>query len=206
MYKEYGWRDEEINSTKYIYPKLVQLLSQCKARTILDMGCGNGEIANKLIEEGFEVYGVDASEEGIKIAEKHHAGCFYVMNFEEGNLPCELQAVEFDTIISTEVIEHLYSPRQYVELCKKILLKCTRGGVFVITTPYHGYLKNLMMAFVGKLDAHFTVLWEGGHIKFWSRKTITRLLKEQGFEVEQFIGCGRISYLWKSMMVVSRLR
>ncbi|MGD0444807.1 MAG: methyltransferase domain-containing protein [Edaphobacter sp.] len=55
------------------------------------------------------------------------------------------------------------------------------GGIIVITTPYHGYLKNLMLAVFGKMDSHFTVLWDHGHIKFWSRRTLAMALTEVGF-------------------------
>jgi hypothetical protein len=76
----------------------------------------------------------------------------------------------------------------------------------VITTPYHGYWKNLALAVSGKLEGHFTALWDGGHIKFWSRRTLTRLLTDEGFEVTGFSGAGRIPYLWKSMILVARKR
>jgi hypothetical protein len=55
------------------------------------------------------------------------------------------------------------------------------------------------------MDFHFTALWEGGHIKFWSRKTITQLLEEFGFQVIGFHGCGRVPYLWKSMLIHAKL-
>jgi hypothetical protein len=71
----------------------------------------------------------------------------------------------------------------------------------IISTPYHGYLKNIVLSITGAMDKHFTVLWDGGHIKFWSRKTLTSLLEEQGFHVDKFIGCGRVPYLWKSMII-----
>ena len=47
--------------------------------------------------------------------------------------------------------------------------------------PHHGNLKNCAFALSGKLDAHFSALWDGGHIKFWSRRTLTALLQEAGF-------------------------
>jgi len=43
----------------------------------------------------------------------------------------------------------------------------------------------------------------GGHIKFWSRATLTALLAEEGFTVAHFEGAGRLPYLWKSMVVVA---
>jgi hypothetical protein len=78
------------------------------------------------------------------------------------------------------------------------------GGYLVISTPYHGYLKNIALSIFNKWDKHHTVLWHGGHIKFWSRKTLTQLLQDNGFEVVGFVGAGRFPYLWKSMILVAR--
>jgi hypothetical protein len=78
------------------------------------------------------------------------------------------------------------------------------GGYLVLTTPYHGYFKNLALALLNKWDKHFTVLWHGGHIKFWSRATLTALLEQQGYAVVGFSGVGRIPYVWKSMVVVAK--
>ncbi len=85
----------------------------------------------------------------------------------------------WDVVISTEVIEHLYSPRIFARRIHELLKP---GGALIVSTPYHGYLKNVALAMSGALDAHFTALWDGGHIKFWSFKTLSALLKECGFE------------------------
>jgi len=75
----------------------------------------------------------------------------------------------------------------------------------IVSTPYHGYLKNLALAVTGKLDAHFTALWDGGHIKFFSRSTLEQMLREEGFDVQAFVGAGRWPFLWKSMLMKARL-
>ncbi|RYG16437.1 MAG: methyltransferase domain-containing protein, partial [Chitinophagaceae bacterium] len=108
------------------------------------------------------------------------------------------------TIISTEVIEHLYDPRSFIRFCKGILLN-NGGGNLIITTPYHGYIKNLALAIFGKWDSHADPLWDGGHIKLWSKKTLTKLLTEEGFAVTDFVGTGRVPYLWKSMIVKAKI-
>ena len=107
----------------------------------------------------------------------------------------------FDVVVSTEVVEHVYSPRQWAAAA---LTTLKPGGLLICSTPYHGYVKNCVLAFTGKLDAHFTALWEGGHIKFWSRRTLTSLLKETGFQVVAFRGAGRLPWLWKSMLLAAR--
>lgn len=74
----------------------------------------------------------------------------------------------------------------------------------ILSTPYHGYWKNLTLAIFGKMDAHFTALWDHGHIKFWSMRTLTILLEEAGFRDIQFERVGRIPPLAKAMIAVAR--
>jgi 2-polyprenyl-6-hydroxyphenyl methylase/3-demethylubiquinone-9 3-methyltransferase len=53
------------------------------------------------------------------------------------------------------------------------------------------------------MDAHFTALWDHGHIKFWSIPTLTTLLKEAGFKRVRFLRVGRIPSLAKSMIAIA---
>lgn len=108
-----------------------------------------------------------------------------------GELLPELRKIPFRTVISMEVIEHLHSPRTFAAFVRSIL-EANGGGRFILTTPYHGYLKNLSIALAGKADRHYSALWEGGHIKFWSRRTLAILLREAGFRNMAFTGAGRI--------------
>lgn len=75
------------------------------------------------------------------------------------------------------------------------------GGLLILTTVYHGYLKNLLLALTGKMDQHFTALWDCGHVKFWSGKTIRVILEEQDFTDIKFHNAGSLPFLWKSMVV-----
>jgi len=104
-------------------------------------------------------------------------------------------------VISLEVIEHVYAPRTFAA-CVHDLLE--PGGHALISTPYHGYLKNLAIAAAGRMDDHFTALWDHGHITFWSRKTIIQLLAETRLVVERIHRLGRVPALAKSMLVVAR--
>jgi hypothetical protein len=78
------------------------------------------------------------------------------------------------------------------------------NGILIITTQYNGYFKNLMIALLNKSDTHFNPLWEGGHIKFFSKNTLEKLIYRNGFKLENFYGAGRIPYLWKSMILVCK--
>lgn len=109
-----------------------------------------------------------------------------------------LQAPAFDLVISTEVIEHVYAPREWAKGCLRALRP---GGRLICTTPYHGYVKNLAISLLGRWDFHVDPLWDGGHIKLWSPRSLSRLLTEAGFVNLKFRGAGRLPFLWMTMIV-----
>lgn len=190
---------EALHTGNYLTGPVLQFCSQLGVRTVLDAGCGNGALCGVLVRAGYTVTGFDVSTDGITQARKAHPGvAFHVLTTEDD--PAVLGG-PFDAVVSTEVIEHLYSPLNLATVANKVL---PMGGHFILSTPYHGYLKNLLLALTGKLDAHFTANWEGGHIKFFSRKSLTHLLADAGFAVTHFHGAGRFPYLWKSMILVAK--
>ena len=198
-YVDYGYRSGEgAHTSAYLLPHLERLLGR-EPGSVLDLGCGNGAVALRLIAKGFDVYGVDASESGIAIANRSAQGRFHVMDLSERQLPAALATLQFSHVISTEVIEHLYDPRALLATAHTLL--APRRGTLILSTPYHGYLKNLGLALTGKMDGHFTALWSGGHIKFFSRATLSQLLLEEGFRTIDFAGAGRLPWLWKSMLL-----
>lgn len=204
-YKEYGWSNDQ---PLYYHNELLRCICKLLPKdcgTILDVGCGNGYIANRLLEAGYDVYGIDASHQGVAQANKKNAGRFHVNDVVSAQLPEAIRHIRFGTIISTEVIEHLYSPQKYVEFLRGIL--DSNGGKYVIvSTPYHGYIKNLAVALTNRYDYHFCPLWEGGHIKFWSRKTLTELFAKNGFRNFAFLGVGHAPFLWKMMLLRSEIQ
>lgn len=60
------------------------------------------------------------------------------------------------------------------------------------------------MSVHGKREAHFTALWDHGHIKFWSIRTLSTLLREAGFVDIRFERVGRVPALAKSMIAIAR--
>ncbi len=168
-------------------------------KRVFDLGCGNGSIASIVAAEGWDVTGVDPSDQGI------HQGrrAYPHLRLDQGSAYDDLAEKygRFPVVYSLEVIEHCYAPRDYARRMFDLL---EPGGTAIISTPYHGYVKNLVMAITGKLDSHFTALWDHGHIKFWSFDTLGILLKEAGFEDIQFERVGRIAPLAKSMFAIAR--
>jgi SAM-dependent methyltransferase len=152
---------------------------------------------------GYEVAGVEYDRSGVELARNAYPSIpFYRVGVQDDPDDLILKAEKpFDVVVSTEVIEHLFSPHLLPSFAGACL---SPGGYLIISTPYHGYLKNLALSIFNKWDTHHTPLWHGGHIKFWSRRTLTQLLAENGFRVVNFSGVGRVAYLWKSMVLVAK--
>lgn len=105
---------------------------------------------------------------------------------------------QFDAVVSVEVIEHLLLPRMLMQNAMRALRP---GGLLILSTPYHGYWKNLALAITNGFDAHWHPLRDYGHVKFFSKQTLVQLVQEYQLEEIQFETAGRISLLANSMIV-----
>lgn len=200
----YVWENAELTgSHDYLLPALKELLARetlpQDRKRLFELGCGNGAVANELVRLGWDVTGVDPSEQGIAQANARYPAIPLRIGSAYDDLAAQYGT--FPAVVSLEVVEHVYAPRIYAATLFSLL---DRGGVTVISTPYHGYLKNLALAASGRMDQHFTALWDHGHIKFWSERTLRTLLEEAGFRDVRFIRVGRIPVLAKSMIAIAR--
>lgn len=201
-YTEFEWQSERAangasgEKLTEVFVALVQQLDG--VRSICDLGCGNGHIAGRLGLHGYQVTGIDASRSGIQIAQRAYPD----VKFVEALINRELSAFgNFDLVISSDVIEHLYRPSDLVEAAFSLLKP---GGHLLLGTPYHGYLKNLALAVTGRMDSHFSALHDGGHIKFFSVKTLSQLMLAHSFQDLSFTFYGRAPRLWKNMICHAR--
>ena len=187
----------------YLLPRLQEILARYyKAPSkLFEVGCGNGSIGHALHQSGWTVQGIDASASGVELAKQHYPELD--LRVASAYDPLRETFGRFPLVLSLEVVEHLYEPRRYAQTIYDMV---EDDGLAVISTPYHGYWKNLALAVSDKLDQHFTALWDGGHIKFWSVSTLSTLLEEAGFEVISVDRVGRFAPLAKSMILVARKR
>jgi 2-polyprenyl-3-methyl-5-hydroxy-6-metoxy-1,4-benzoquinol methylase len=207
---KYEYRYQDSNPRyhhPYLMNPLLAMLSETKSKSsstvkVLDVGCGNGSLTHLIAQQGYDVVGLDASEQGITIAKQSFPECKFIEADIYDQPPSDLLQ-SFDIVISVEVIEHLLFPKELARYAQQCLKP---GGSLILTTPYHGYLKNLLMALTGKMDEHFTVLWDMGHVKFFSVPTLTALLKAEGYTEIEFKFAGRLPYLWKSMLCLARIK
>lgn len=198
---EYEYANPEPGHTKsYLWPAVIESVRAClSGGRVFDLGCGNGAFAAELARLGYRVSGVDTSRSGIAVARSAHPDLDLHLGSAYDDLAARFGT--FPVVVSLEVIEHLYDPRSFAISLYDLLQP---GGTAIVSTPYHGYLKNLILAATGKLDAHFTALWDHGHIKFWSMRTLRKLLRGAGFADVRFRRVGRVPPLAKSMIAIAR--
>lgn len=196
-----GWK---LGSHEYLVPALEEEL-RCAfsghAVDILDLGCGPGHVSDVLSRLGHSVVGVDSDSDRVAAArEAYPAIAFHTTSVYDDEL-ADVLPTRVDCVVALEVIEHLYAPQRLFVQAARLLRP---RGRLILSTPYHGYLKNLALAVVGGWDEHFLVDREGGHIKFFSRASLLRMATANGFVCERWRGVGRFPGLWKSMVAVFR--
>ncbi len=202
---EYQWSSvKKDNSYPYLSKTLLKIVNKINnKKTLLDVGCGNGSLTKILSKLFKNTYAIDNSESAIYYAKKQKVNN---IQFELGTIKKhqkKFKSLNFDVISAIEVIEHVYSPKFFLSEIKKIMKKKT---YLVISTPYHGYFKNLAVSLLDKFDNHVNPLWEHGHIKFWSTRTLTKMLNNSGFKVEKIYFSGRFYPFSKSMIFIAKLK
>jgi SAM-dependent methyltransferase len=197
---EYLWTEDSASSAGEWLSAVDRSLKSLPVNSmVIDLGCGNGLLLSRFRARGWHLVGLDSSQSGVQIARKKYPD----IRFEIVDATSDLSFVgyeSFDAVISTDVIEHIFLPRKYVANCFKLLRP---GGTLVITTPYHGYAKNLAIALANRWDSHLQPLQDFGHIKFWSVDSLSALLFEAGFQEISWRGLGRCPHLWKDMLITA---
>jgi 2-polyprenyl-3-methyl-5-hydroxy-6-metoxy-1,4-benzoquinol methylase len=151
-----------------------------------------------LHKSGFEVTGIEPDKRGFEIASEANPDIlFHNIGVYDNTSALE----EYDAVVSSEVIEHLFDPAALLKVSRNHLKS---SGHLVLTCPHHGYVKNLLISITNKWDVHFHPDRVGGHIKFWSHKTMKSFLEQHGFVIVSMSGAGRFRPIWKSMVVVAR--
>ena len=119
---------------------------------ILDVGCGGGLLSEPLSRLGAEVFGIDASDNNIKIAKLHAKKsnlnikyfCSSPEKFKIKN--------EFDVILNMEIVEHVEDVDFFLKSCSKLLKK---GGIMFVAT-LNKTLKSYLFAIIG---AEYILKW-----------------------------------------------
>jgi len=150
---------KEVQKEKYSIIK-----NPSKKGKILDIGCAKGEFLSFLKNKGYDVYGVEPSDDA-KIAEKKGIKVKRKLsNFKKDF---------FDIITLWQVIEHLHNPSEELRKINALLKK---EGYVVVSTLN---IESPEAKFFNKIWFHLDV---PRHLYFFSPKTLVMLLEKNGFK------------------------
>jgi|AntRauTorcE11897_2_1112592.scaffolds.fasta_scaffold00876_14 2-polyprenyl-3-methyl-5-hydroxy-6-metoxy-1,4-benzoquinol methylase len=138
----YHWNmtDSRWNNGKYNPPtvarfQMLEDLLDDNVVKVLDIGCGDGYLLHRVgtAYPDAELYGIDTEEHAIKLADDYLDEYRHNSTLSQGSayeLP--FGAEKFDTVLMTEVIEHLEDPELALSEANRVL---RNGGTFLVTTP-----------------------------------------------------------------------
>jgi len=95
---------------------------------VLDAGCGNGRHLIFFAEQKFDVYGVDISKEGLRVARawlRKRGLTAYLQASTLTKLP--FRPKSFDVVVSCEVLDHMHV-RQAIEAMQEFKRVCAKGA------------------------------------------------------------------------------
>lgn len=119
----YDWYETE-DWYRYLIDRAVKF---CRGST-LDVGCGDGVLANKIAEKGRRAVGIDKSQAAVSIA-REHGNAF----FQDHDINWRLDGV-WEYMASINAIEHFEQPEKVKELLKNNITK----GAIITTIDYQG--------------------------------------------------------------------
>jgi ubiquinone/menaquinone biosynthesis C-methylase UbiE len=90
----------------------------------------------------------------------------------------------YEVVWCSEVLEHLFAPDFALREISRVM---ARGGRLLVTVPYHGRVKDVLIALF-RWDEHFSPT--NPHIRFFTRNTLTQLAGQAGFQKIRTRTCG----------------
>lgn len=167
---------EKYLKKKFYLEKVVKKIKRFlpKKSVVFDIGCGGGALLKFMKDHGYNVFGLEVSEEAKEEAEtviglKNIICCgdFLKLDFNENF---------FDAVLMTDVVEHLHNPHVYLEKITKILKP---RGLLVIRTPNSD-------CFFHKLVKQRWMLSSPRHIVIYNRNSLLALLEKNKFKAVYF--------------------
>jgi len=146
--------------------------------TVLDLGCGNGNISKLIKERNLDVLGLDFAEEGIKKAITKGINA-KVCNFDEG---IAARSHSFDLVWAGDIIEHVFDPIFLLTEVRRVLRK---GGYLLASIPNDLSIFNRIRTLFGISYQHKTYRKYGyfKHHTFFSLRLIKYMLRKVGLKI-----------------------
>ena len=140
---------------------------------ILEIGCGAGSMTAYLAKKGYQIIGTDLSKDMIDYAKKTHPAVeFKKMSGDKLNFKNE----SFDIVLSFDLVEHIPDVEKHFKEVNRVLKK---DGKYIFVTP--NKLVNVPYNIIKNKSLNG---WKKHHMSVQTKKSLRKLCKKTGFEVE----------------------
>lgn len=158
--------------------------SALKGKTVVDVGCGGGILADAMARRGADVLGIDLSSKALKVAQLHalEASTPSVRYREIAAEALALEATsQFDVVTCMEMLEHVPDPSSVVRACATLV----KPGGWVFFSTLNRNPKSFLFAIVGA-EYVLNLLPKGTHeyAKFIRPHELGRWTREAGLELQ----------------------
>ena len=149
---------------------------------VLDLGCSDGHLAERLHHLGCHVTGVDlVAHNGVK----ERVDRFVQADLERG-VPPEV-GTSFDVVLAADVLEHVRSPHRILQDVRPLLAP---GGSLLVSVPNIGHWYPRARVAVGRFDYDRRGILDQDHVRFFTRRSFERLVTSKGFRILHRSGTG----------------
>jgi len=150
-------------------------------REVLDIGCGEGDFAAELNRSGSRVTGVDLLPQPANTAAFEQ---YFSADLDDG-IAAVVKALgdkRFDRVLLLDILEHLRSPDRILTECHTLL---NSRGELIVSLPNIANITIRVMLLFGRFDYTERGILDRTHLRFFTRKTARRFLRENGYEIVQ---------------------
>jgi glycosyltransferase involved in cell wall biosynthesis len=146
--------------------------------TVMDIGCGPGHLCAPLHHIECRVIGVDQFRPDDTSAFDE----FHVTDLNTNPFPRPLDDVQ--VILLLDIIEHLTSPEKFCDELRR-RTQSNLSVKIIISTGNIGFIVTRLMLFLGQFNYNKRGILDLTHTRLFTFSSLRRLLKEQGFVIEQ---------------------
>lgn len=116
-------------------------------KSLIDVGCGGGILAEYLAKQGAEVTGIDMAAQSLEVARLHslETGIKVDYQLSTAEKMAESSAQHYDVVTCLEMLEHVPDPESVVKACAALVKP--NGHVFFSTLNRN--IKSYLMAILG---------------------------------------------------------
>ena len=144
---------------------------------ILDIGCWDGKLGERLRACGHSVVGVDiAKHEGVgdRLDEFFEADL-------DGGIPAEV-GNNFDVVLAADVLEHTRRPDLLLAAFREHLAP---HGTVIASVPNFAHWYPRLRVLSGRFDYDTRGILDRDHVRFFTRKSFEHLAKRSGFAIRR---------------------